>query len=964
MERFKRRKLLTTVIVLMLILTMVFPMTAYAKRSGAVNKSVNNPEFTVQYYAGIPSYEKDGDPNNALPIIDTQGQVLPTNDQGENVKNRNIYVDDDGELLWDYSLMPVYTEEKYEFFSAPGLNYFDKVSHSSANYDLREVWIMKDGCTDSESIAWKDWTAYKEVDKYPLQFTNDPASVANVDVSTDVDRPGGDVVEGREGRVALIDDNTVIRLIYELNEGSGYSYDATFYDFDISDGNIYIDKDKSRLATDEEINDGVTPLYIDTTGGKGINSASNYTGAGAKYAFGNANAGVGDALQNQKINGYFINRGNTAKDNPGCVTFYGACFGLANKVLEPDGAPMTGRSDIQTPNIFMQDKEVTGRTEISDWNLSFNRQGDTYTLESVHDAQGAELDGAKNLSQFISFPKYGGGKLWTNNFWPMDSAPWNNTQGHDPTSGDKLPGSEDQRVRNTEGGQMPPSDDGKAHNNYFGMTYSIDFTIDEGYCGPLNYMFYGDDDMWVYLDGKLVADIGGVHASIGIYVDLWDYIKQGEESSHTLQIFYTERGASGSSCFMQFTIPQSQVTTPTAPVVDMVIDKTVVKDAEGTAAADDTFEFEIAITDENGRQYQNNYCYYVLDENDDQLELVYVPAGTESVTEQLKDGYKIVIPSLPLGSQYVIGEVTDASLLDESTPEPEYEYTPAASSDDPNAVAGEAEGYYTIAGAAENASEPAPAVDGQEPGEAAHWVHFTNTAKTPAVDLVIDKTVVSEDGEESEDDVFEFRLSLTDADGDALAENYSYYVLDANGAQAQTGTIAAGADEVVFQLKDGYVMVVPGLPEGTKYVIGEVTDASLLDESTPEPEYEYTPAASSDDPNAVAGEAEGYYTIAGAAENASEPAPAVDGQEPGEAAHWVHFTNTTQPPDNPPDEPPKEPEDPPEDPDTPDEPSEETPKTADSMNLAAWLMAAAVSATLLALVVALMRLDFIKNRQR
>ena len=82
MERFKRRKLLTTVIVLMLILTMVFPMTAYAKRSGAVNKSVNNPEFTVQYYAGIPSYEKDGDPDNALPIIDTQGQVLPTNDQG------------------------------------------------------------------------------------------------------------------------------------------------------------------------------------------------------------------------------------------------------------------------------------------------------------------------------------------------------------------------------------------------------------------------------------------------------------------------------------------------------------------------------------------------------------------------------------------------------------------------------------------------------------------------------------------------------------------------------------------------------------------------------------------------------------------------------------------------------------------------------------------------------------------
>ena len=239
MQRFKRRKLLTTVIVLMLILTMVFPMTAYAKRSGAVNKSVNNPEFTVQYYAGIPSYEKDGDPNNALPIIDTQGQVLPTNAQGENVKNRNIYVDDDGELLWDYSLMPVYTEEKYEFFSAPGLNYFDKVSHSSANYDLREVWIMKASCSDPQSIKWSDWTMYQDVDKCPLQFTNDPAAVQNTQVQEDQERPGGDVVPGREDRVALIEDGAVIRLIYELNTGSGYSRDALFYDYDICVGKAY-----------------------------------------------------------------------------------------------------------------------------------------------------------------------------------------------------------------------------------------------------------------------------------------------------------------------------------------------------------------------------------------------------------------------------------------------------------------------------------------------------------------------------------------------------------------------------------------------------------------------------------------------------------------------------------------------------------------------------------------------------
>ena len=58
-----------------------------------------------------------------------------------------------------------------------------------------------------------------------------------------------------------------------------------------------------------------------------------------------------------------------------------------------------------------------------------------------------------------------------------------------------------------------------------------------------------------------MCDIGGIHYSVGEYVNLWDYIDQEEVQasksgkSYRLVFFYTERGASGSTCWMQYTLP-------------------------------------------------------------------------------------------------------------------------------------------------------------------------------------------------------------------------------------------------------------------------------------------------------------------------------------------------------------------------------------------------------------------------
>ena len=145
--------------------------------------------------------------------------------------------------------------------------------------------------------------------------------------------------------------------------------------------------------------------------------------------------------------------------------------------------------------------------------------------------------------------------MWTNHFWPMDSFP--------NPDGDGLFGSPGNvRYHNVVGQwtKVPASDDGKDHNSYFAMHSTIEFDLTANYAGPLEYLFFGDDDMWVFLtdpDGnsQLICDIGGVHRSVGEYVDLWDYIKQGESGGYKLDFYYTERGASGSTCWMQFTLP-------------------------------------------------------------------------------------------------------------------------------------------------------------------------------------------------------------------------------------------------------------------------------------------------------------------------------------------------------------------------------------------------------------------------
>ena len=54
----------------------------------------------------------------------------------------------------------------------------------------------------------------------------------------------------------------------------------------------------------------------------------------------------------------------------------------------------------------------------------------------------------------------------------------------------------------------------------------------------------------------LRTDLGGIHSSVGANLELSKYINMDDRTkTHRIEILYTERGCFGSTCYMQFTIP-------------------------------------------------------------------------------------------------------------------------------------------------------------------------------------------------------------------------------------------------------------------------------------------------------------------------------------------------------------------------------------------------------------------------
>lgn len=623
-----------------------------------------NPKFTVQYYANLKILNKNG--TNALPVIDTSGKKLPQNGKGTSASPngnaiKNIYVDDKGNVQTTKTATEVYKSRNFEYHKAPSINYMNALV-KNPNYELKEVWVLKEGKKET-SINRADWTVYTY--SKALHFTNRKATAA----------------ENKD--YVLIEDDTILRFVYDTT-GAKPDFKAAFYDYDITSGRMYTNVknaiSNSSSGTTQTGSQKNGTVYYVYTKAAGINSAGNYSKGGTRLAFGNVNTGT--TMGENLWSGNLLNKYNgTQGGHPAVAGSYKGCtFGLVTGL---NGGKLQYASGVKAPKLF-NEGSTTGKTSYDkdEYSLKFIRSGDTYTLTAVNGT------GTTGLESFGHPSPYSGTThthIWTNDFWPMDSAGSYGTNGHDLKFGSY--GQRNNRAYagsgttgepgSTVGSKktFPYSDDGKDHNSYFGMQYAVEFELSEDYVGPLEYYFFGDDDMWVFLDNQLVCDIGGVHSSVGEYVNLWDYLQKGSKGKHTLSFFYTERGASGSTCWMQFTLPSVSSLTPETTDDDfghLKIGKEVMVTANGKDyPANELFEgteqgklfenkeftFKLSIKD-----LKDDYAYIKYDRNGKpitgdggggvlQWELI---ADGEDFT--LKDGEYIEIKYLPQGTQYTITE--------------------------------------------------------------------------------------------------------------------------------------------------------------------------------------------------------------------------------------------------------------------------------------------------------------------
>lgn len=84
--------------------------------------------------------------------------------------------------------------------------------------------------------------------------------------------------------------------------------------------------------------------------------------------------------------------------------------------------------------------------------------------------------------------------------------------------------------------------DGKMHNFYFSLELHSTFM----YTGGEHFTFTGDDDVWVFFNGILAIDLGGVHApeKATVYLDSMNFTKN---SPVTFDLFSAERRVMGST---------------------------------------------------------------------------------------------------------------------------------------------------------------------------------------------------------------------------------------------------------------------------------------------------------------------------------------------------------------------------------------------------------------------------------
>lgn len=271
----------------------------------------------------------------------------------------------------------------------------------------------------------------------------------------------------------------------------------------------------------------------------------------------------------------------------------------------------------------------------------------------------------------------------------------------------------------------------------FSMTANGRMNAAEDNSEAIQFDFSGDDDVWVFVDGKLVLDIGGIHNELAgtmnfaenswsvtrdternkYAVDAADinngtmsgklFNENGEEgvlgtdretfaatTSHTLTVFYLERGAGASNCKIKFNLPMEDSVSVKKIVSDTDSKGDKISSDSQTNLDNHEFTFKLF---KDGNPVTNT-DYIVLDESNQ-------PMGTSTTasngTFKLKNKQTAKFVgqmSSTDGNTYYVQELTDSGWR---TPNSSYTATAAGSCTEVKAANGDTSAQVKMIGSDE-----------------------------------------------------------------------------------------------------------------------------------------------------------------------------------------------------------------------------------------------------------------------
>ncbi len=235
---------------------------------------------------------------------------------------------------------------------------------------------------------------------------------------------------------------------------------------------------------------------------------------------------------------------------------FGQYIGMVSDYLDDDGKPMFNSTGLK---LGSQWRDANNQNIIPSKDYIASREGDQ--AGSLRSNEGA-LTTPENFKQWfrntpgvnaakqldLTLVRQPGSNVYT--FDDKTAVEYENTGGFFPVNEDLYGNS-------------------AGNNKNFHFTFELQTQFVYERDAGLEFKFVGDDDVWVFIDGRLVIDIGGVHSAVTQTIDLdrLDWLEDG--SSYTLSFFFAERHRTQSNFRIETTLKLRNVELPpTAALYD------------------------------------------------------------------------------------------------------------------------------------------------------------------------------------------------------------------------------------------------------------------------------------------------------------------------------------------------------------------------------------------------------------